>query len=73
MVKLTRGNLFMAPVIVVLSSWSPGARPGGRGPRRDEERRRPAQGPRCPGSSSGFVAMAVLNSLGASFPRRPWM
>jgi uncharacterized integral membrane protein (TIGR00698 family) len=61
-VKLTR-NLFMAPVIVVLSSWylrkgqGSGARGGGKIPLKNA----------VPGFVLGFVAMAVLNSLGV-FP-----
>jgi uncharacterized integral membrane protein (TIGR00698 family) len=61
-VKLTR-NLFMAPVIVVLSSWylrrgqGSGARGQGKMPLKNA----------VPGFVLGFVAMAVLNSLGV-FP-----
>lgn len=61
-VKLTR-NLFMAPVILVLSSWylgrNPGPGAGGGG--------RISLKTAVPGFVLGFVAMAVLNSLGA-FP-----
>jgi len=68
-VKLTR-NLFMAPVIVVLSSWylRRGQRAEGR------EQRAEGRGQKgislksaVPGFVLGFVAMAVLNSLGV-FP-----
>ncbi len=61
-VKLTR-NLFMAPVIVVLSSWylrrgqGSGVRGRGTIPLKNT----------VPGFVLGFVAMAVLNSVGA-FP-----
>jgi len=68
-VKLTR-NLFMAPVIVVLSSiyLAPRAERGGR---RGEEGRRLAEdsGARV---RPGIPAMAVL-TRSAPFPRRPWM
>jgi uncharacterized integral membrane protein (TIGR00698 family) len=60
-VKLTR-NLFMAPVIVVLSSmYLASARPVGEG----AARRRISLGTMIPGFVLGFVAMTVLNSLGA--------
>jgi uncharacterized membrane protein YadS len=61
-VKLTR-NLFMAPVIVVLSSWylrrgqGSGVKGQGKIPLKNA----------VPAFVLGFVAMAVLNSLGA-FP-----
>jgi uncharacterized integral membrane protein (TIGR00698 family) len=57
-VKLTR-NLFMAPVIVLLSSWYFAAckARGGRVPLKNA----------VPGFVLGFVALAALNSLGA-FP-----
>jgi uncharacterized integral membrane protein (TIGR00698 family) len=68
-VKLTR-NLFMAPVIVVLSSWY--LRRGQRAESR--EQRAEGRGQKgislksvVPGFVVGFVAMAVANSLGA-FP-----
>jgi len=61
-VKLTR-NLFMAPVIVVLSSmYLASARPVGEAaPRRGGI----SLGTMIPGFVLGFVAMTVLNSLGA--------
>jgi uncharacterized membrane protein YadS len=68
-VKLTR-NLFMAPVIVVLSSWY--LRRGQRA--ASSEQRAEGRGQKgislksvVPGFVVGFVAMAVANSLGA-FP-----
>jgi uncharacterized integral membrane protein (TIGR00698 family) len=63
-VKLTR-NLFMAPVIVVLSSLylAKARRPGAGAARRGRLSLKAA----IPGFVLGFVAMAVLNSLGA-FP-----
>jgi uncharacterized integral membrane protein (TIGR00698 family) len=61
-VKLTR-NLFMAPVIVVLSSWylRRGQGSGVRGQGKISLKNA------VPGFVLGFVTMAVLNSLGA-FP-----
>ena len=58
-VKLTR-NLFMAPVIVVLSSWylRKGQGSGVRSPKGISLKNV------VPGFVLGFVAMAVLNSLG---------
>jgi uncharacterized integral membrane protein (TIGR00698 family) len=59
-VKLTR-NLFMAPVIVGLSSWYV-ARSSRRGARRFSWRTA------VPGFVLGFLAMALLNSVGAIPP-----
>lgn len=61
-VKLTR-NLFMAPVIVVLSSiyLAKGRRAGERAARRGGVSLKTV----IPGFVLGFIAMAVLNSLGA--------
>lgn len=58
-VKLTR-NLFMAPVIVLLSSWYFAAARKGRGGRVSWQNA-------LPGFVVGFVALAALNSLGV-FP-----
>lgn len=66
-VKLTR-NLFMAPVIVLLSSWylRRGEGAGAKG--------RISWKNAVPGFVLGFVAMAILNSIGALPPwALPWI
>jgi uncharacterized membrane protein YadS len=60
-VKLTR-NLFMAPVIVVLSSWYFAREQAAGGTRRGVSWKSAV-----PGFVLGFVGLAVLNSLGV-FP-----
>lgn len=61
-VKLTR-NLFMAPVIIVLSTWYLRRGQGSAGKRQGRIPLKNA----VPGFVLGFAAMAVLNSLGV-FP-----